>query len=202
MKKYLIVLLLTCLVACQKSKTEIDETISENKISEVFSINSIDARKSAYLLLNSNEKLFIWRTHLTNLLKQDFSIEKRDIINQLLKLLNSQSFKSNLNNSKFTDSQSFLLLKYQIEKVFSSEEITNYFLNPTQYFGVNNQDVVELVGELRRCICHYGNDNGCGIAFRCAFECPSSSPGYSEDGCGWLWLESCNGTCPSDESIE
>lgn len=205
MKKYLIVLLLTCLVACQKSKTEFEETISENKITEVFKIESKEARKNAYLLLNSSEKNFIWKTHFEKLLKQNLSVDKKNIIAELKNTLKPQLFANNANAPKFVESEIFTLLKYKIEQLFTEEEIINYFINPTKYPGVQLIKIVKdnianrvLGGNgWRECTCHEGNVHGCGLGFECFMTCKNET--YTRFGCGWLFLESCNGGCPDLE---
>jgi hypothetical protein len=161
-----------------------------------FSKHSLGYRKAIYRALPGDVKAQLWREQLAHFASAaSLSGEQKALLGEVAASLTNFDDETVLNS---------LLDKYEtrIRKSFSKDQIGEIFTN----LGVGDPSVAGRPTAVNSggCSCHSGGiDVGAcgpsgppGTIFVAAGGCAWKSPcNPDSSGCGWFWLQSCNGSC-------
>ncbi|TWF40419.1 hypothetical protein FHW36_104101 [Chitinophaga polysaccharea] len=220
MKHFFIIALLAVLFSCTKkdqSPRSPDEERINNKIAAVLGSTDKTFQKVALYKFNEQEKLQLWKTHLTNLLPYFSSNkEKYDFIQYVINTLKPGMF----DPADKTYASEMAQNEYKANKLFTYKESVLLFyslINPDNVGGTGNHlkatrvsaisgnrysrtaQGVSLAETQTDCSCNAdGQPNTCtdswvgGYTYCNAGE---NSCKTISTGCGWFWQNRCNGDC-------
>jgi hypothetical protein len=213
------ILILLTTESCKKNKVEqkADEiSISEMKLQTLSQQKSPESIKQVYNLLSKSEKCEYWKRHLQLVLSDENTtndLEKKKLIKELLSLLKPAIFdpKSPEHgvflayefqiwrqkaSEFFTEQQLYEILNENRQNISTARVVTNSNTNIYDEFIPPNEGSVG-------CFCNAGSSGfscklisiGSGDLIKYGMcEAPSSHPcASSSSGCGWFWLQACNG---------
>lgn len=181
--------------SCSKKNEDFTGSIFE-RLGKVRSLESLEARKLAYGMLSAAERSSLWEIHLkTAVATLSLTREQIGIIEEGLSFI-KQSTSTN-NGSGILDSDKFEIWRYKASTRFSASEKAYLFNDIRAEQGKPN---LVMMNPPLNCECHQTTDfcsNRNYTVLFCvhSFYCESTGCTTSESGCGWLWLESCNGGC-------
>ncbi len=194
--KFVLLLLVATTFGCTKShdlNTEngidkISTQSNQNILSEIKSITSPEAQKIAYNQLPAAIKATIWKEHLSAYLSSKTLAESKiALIKELSNTLSESVFYSKENAVNYLSSDNVTIILYKIKKSFSSDEIF-------RIFGSLNKSVnTNAAGGGNTCNCSSSSDFCEGSNIKCfkkLWDCSDS-----QIGCGWFFLQSCDGLC-------
>ena len=195
--KLLVLLGFVILIGCQKTN-ESNFNVDSSKINKFFNL-PINFARLAYGDLTAEEKRFIWISTISVFVQEKkINYEQKILIDEL---------KQKINNIHLFDSEYEIKIFTNIfQKKWASAAITKF--SQSEINALVNQPKIKIQGDIITfrdfsptyvdpssatlpCDCHCGSWVSCNASTWCqAVSCEKSN-----SGCGWLWLESCNGRC-------
>jgi len=225
-KNFIWALTLFCSIAslstsCNKSQK--GSSTQEQRLENVQLMPLLEQRKVTYGLLSPQEKAFIWKLHLEDMIASvRYNSEQQLVIKEALAFLKEEHFAS---GSSFWKSNEFEIWKYKSAKVFNDEEKALLFNDIKKSFA--SVRISALLADTTgtdttgtdstghggsgggdstaapKCSCSKSTDY-CGIyntGDACTglfiWSCGGSSCTSTTTGCGTFWSYPCNGTCTS-----
>lgn len=180
-------------VACSKRTdapyvTEKNSSINQKIMNEVTSMPSTQAMKNSYNLLSAGNKSEIWKQHLQNYLTdKSLSNFQKEIVGSFISVISPEIFMSRETGRAFLAKEEVAKLVYTSKKAFTINQIYNIFGK----LGGETTSFEEDPGS--GCTCNASSSFCSGQNVTCInsmWQCTTSS-----SGCGWLWLQECNGRC-------
>ncbi len=194
--KFCTALAVIILIGCTKSNDGLytDNEWRENNLTnrsilaEIAGIKNLQSQKVAYTLLSADQKAEAWRQHLALFLRSKSLPEhQRSLVTKFKKTIDAEVFITKESGQDFLATQQMTELIYTITKSFSKEEIF-------KIFGTLNEPETSNVDPGgNSCNCNYEHDFCEGSSIHCYKN--MNNCGTSSTGCGWLWLQSCDGRC-------
>lgn len=181
----LVFLVFAIFCSCQKS------SLVPTKVQEVQQLDNVIAQRSATSLLTSSEKADLWKNHLQSEITKYGDDNKRSFISNVLSIIEPAMFDE---TTKHNFDGTLAILNFKASKLFSQDE--SYFLfNSLGKAGVAiNSASAPPTG----CTCNSSQINTCTAHWAGGYtycQKGASSCKTSESGCGWFWLNQCNGDC-------
>ncbi|MEO7311173.1 MAG: bacteriocin fulvocin C-related protein [Chitinophagaceae bacterium] len=214
-KNYLLAILagFLALVSCRKNSDSVEFT--SGKLKEILTMDNVMAQRSAYTMLTPDEKAVIWKMHLSDQLKKyNGHKEKQNYINSVIGLVRRNMFDP---REKQQFEGYFAECRYIANQLFT--QVENYFLFYS--LGIDNSpiernsdvamnsihtigDSAILNGSGKSCSCNAGQINTCTQRFLGGFiYCAKNNICImSTSGCGWFWVNECNGECKTVTYLE
>jgi hypothetical protein len=160
---------------------------------EALSVLPIPSRKAVYRALSADAKSGLWRIHLTRFLTEhpELTEEQRGVIVNAIALVTPRLFEIAENDPNWlleTHPQVELLEKRALE-VFPrgvAVEIFTHLGTPAPSYTMDDEGGIEV-------------DAACECNTDSWWSCDNCAAGGCKKtiiGCGWLWLNKCNGRCP------
>lgn len=173
-------------------------------IYDSFRSLGVPSRQAAFRHLSSEMKSELWIHHLRQLLVQhpEFSPTERELIHEAIRLVPSFVTRS---SGPASDERSTILEHFKGRAVatLGREMVVEAFLvlGPAgEGFGLEGSEDSTLLrkgvtdGEVPWCVCSVFDD-WCGNLRGSYCESIGNCRATTYGGCGWFWMDICNGTC-------
>jgi hypothetical protein len=173
----------------------LNHDLVSKKVIEILLFDDLSTQRSSYNLLSPDEKYQLWTKHLTDeLFKHESQFAKKQIIQESLNFITPSLFTNDLNPTIEKKLSEFHL---KASKIFNHKELASIFM----YFGNTSVEIANSSVESisKDCGCNAnGQPNVCTDNFPGGMTyCKKGKDACktSEKGCGWFWLNTCNGDC-------
>jgi hypothetical protein len=200
------------LIGCSKNVNYNNEALTNSEsIRKINSFDNLSAKKQVYSLLTSEVKFDLWVEHIDRLMAGSMiaqNNQKKELIKELRSFITKEIFENNSKEKEVVLSYYAPKWLAKAEKVFTGKEVyeivyDNVFFAPVKINANSKGNLLAAVpSEEVDCFCHVGNSGySCkklvitlppevtyGICEQGSLPCKNSS-----NGCGFLFLESCNG---------
>ncbi len=167
-----------------------NKKLNTTKIIEITNLKDEEARKIAYSLLSTNEKIDFWEYVIQHHIDNDgFNSSQKQLLTALKNLTTTNTFFTNQNLRTLYMTQFAPLIKVQ----FNNAGITDYHM--ASVFGDGRLDYIEpivLVGnDTKNCNCN----KSIYIFTTCGNNCSTGIQCSETVNCGFLWSYICDGLC-------
>jgi hypothetical protein len=199
MKNLLLITILTVLfTSCNKDYNILSNDSNNLRIEKYNFTKNIEAKKLIYSELKSDEKYKIWINHFDEKITYyKNNSKKTKLIVKLKSLLVKNIFINNSKESRIFKSYSWPIWLNEAKNLLSDKEIYElaYETNSTEIIDVIDNQPVD-------CFCHVGNQGYSCKTYTVGFPTvvvnigicvAGASCNGKSNGCGLLFLESCNG---------
>lgn len=212
---YAIILFALC-ASCSKGTHQASTqtaSVDYGLINEVEQLNGQPANKLAYRLLNSQEKTVLWQRQLGYYLEADLNADQKKFLKQFRDIITPQLLDENAtlevraSMRPFEEQAKQLFDKPLLANIFSNihteRSVVEWVKNGHNSATSNSSSggaVVKVADSGSGCDCNYIDDFCHGSGNWCK---GGSAPlcNVSSSGCGWLFVEECNGYCILDKEI-
>jgi len=210
-KNFFFLIAILAFISCSEDSNT-DEINNNNKLlkkSEIVDLNilSLDEQREYFKKLDYSKKLSIWNNKLERLISTSKNSKIESYLSELLNEINNRELSNGIDNEEFNR-----VWKQKLENLTSEYNWTDrdiYLTFTTLYsveftenlnksddqirpvFVENNPNLGGSASE--KCNCRWGG-LGC-LSNYCnkSDDCPADRD--DELGCGFLWLQSCTGSC-------
>jgi hypothetical protein len=184
-KIFLFVFILLPGISCQQADA-LTSRVNQSKIDNVKSLQG-ESQRLAYGMLNSSEKYFVWDQHLRDILNEVTLTQQQTALIHELKNLNSETlFRSTNANAQELTSNIIGSWLPKAEGHFSKDQIQIIA------YKIHPNPKVTFYSQIPPCGCHQDSAYSCGMFEYCK---GGQLCNPADDGCGFFWLQSCNGMC-------
>ena len=203
--KLMLIIVILFSVACSEDNNSEFEKINNNG-REVVNLDNLDLdeQRLYFKSLAYQEKIEIWYNKFNILIKSSYDKKQREYLIEIVKDLNNNSYSKGITNNEFRFKwesklqylkSEFSWTDYDIFIVFS----TLYTIQFNQTANKSSQlfEEIERIAEpgfsSAGCDCRWGGLGCLGEYCNGDSNCPADKD--DELGCGFLWLQSCTGSC-------
>jgi hypothetical protein len=180
--------ILSILTSCSKQEAAVNK--NQQLIADVVAIKNPEAQKVSYNLMSDINKSLSWKQHL-NLYLGDkmLSHGQKEIIQYFKNVIVPDIFKSKQAGQEFLSRKDISELLYTAKKEFNIGQIYKIF--GTLSTDKETVNFEEAPGS--RCYCNASQDFCEGANVHCYQNMWNCT--VTPNGCGWLWIQECNGRC-------
>lgn len=184
-----------------RQETNVDNEM--NKFRSQLILKTEVQQKEIFKSMSTSEKVRLWQSKLSQILKQDLTDKQRDLTKQIIDEI------PNLNNENY-DGENLITLAIEMAKITPEDEyirmfsmFEDYKRNQSEYKKFNNEmivnDLIAFKNSLKvkneNTINNFNNTNkkACNCRWTCGFYNYTDNCTETENGCGFLGLQPCTG---------
>lgn len=185
MKNFILFLLTSILFFSCKKEGDSIKNVSP-KIEQIKSMSNASERIVAFNMLTDEEKATIWKSHLSDVLKEySLNSRQRDLLNETIKIVTSELYNK---KTKANYSGALSILAFKAQKEFLRLDYARIFYTLNKK-GTPTSDFENPKGDCKcssNFYCLLSNFTVCNTVNSC---------NQTETGCGILQTGSCTGIC-------